>query len=293
MSSFFVETSDGRRLHGMEFGDGPPIVFLHGFPDFWRGWRRQLEALAGAFTVIAPDGRGYNLSDRPADVGSYRLEQLECDVGRVIEARAGNVKPLLVGHDWGGAVAWSYACNNPDSLAGLAILCAPHPAVLQRALTDDAAQRAASAYMARLRGPEAEGLLLDENAARLRGMLDRLKRLGLSDDEDEAAYMAAWTQQGALTGALNWYRANPMDGDPQPYPSPLENLPVMVLWGADDGALLPALAERHRPLAPRMTLEIFEGAGHWLQRERPDAVSDRIAAFAARVFSAPALRGAG
>ncbi len=285
MQQVFIETDDGCVLHAVRDGAGPPVILCHGFPDFWRGWQAQLAALSASFTVVAPDGRGCNLSGKPAAVGAYRLERLVADLDSVIGEMAGGRPPLLVGHDWGGAVAWAYACRHPERLAGLAVLCAPHPAILQQALRDDPAQREASAYMARLRGAGAEAALEADDRAVLRAMLDRLRAQGLSNAEDEAAYLAAWSRPGALTGALNWYRANPLDGEDPIAPLTPLALPTLLLWGAEDTALLPSLVERHRVFAANLEIEIAQGAGHWLQREQPAWVNERLEAFARRVFS--------
>ena len=284
--SLTLAASDGCRLHLKRGGSGPVIVLCHGFPDYWRGWRAQIETLSRRFTVIAPDGRGCNLSGKPQDISAYRLDRLAADLDDILDAQAGDGPVLLVGHDWGGAVAWTYAATRPERLAGLCVLSAPHPAILAAALQDDTAQRRASAYMPRLREPGAEGLFEAHDYRALRGMLDRLRSMGLSDDADEAAYIGALSRPGALTGALNWYRANPMeDGAPSLATGPV-TCPVELLWGDQDEALLPSLAERHRSLAPDLTIRMFEGAGHWLQRERAESVSAVIAAFADKVFMA-------
>lgn len=285
LTSLVITASDGCPLHLMRGGSGPVIVLCHGFPDYWRGWQAQIETLSRRFTVIAPDGRGCNLSGKPRDLSAYRLERLTADIDDILNTQAGDGPALLVGHDWGGAVAWAYAAARPDRLAGLCVLSAPHPAVLAAALRDDPAQRQASAYMPRLRAAGAEAHFEADDYQALRGMLDRLKELGLSDAGDEAAYIEAMSRPGALTGALNWYRANPVeDGAPTGAEGPV-TCPVELLWGDQDDALLPSLAERHRVLAPDLRIRMYEGAGHWLQRERAEAVSEAIAAFADRVFT--------
>jgi len=286
LTSIMLTASDGCPLHLMRSGSGPVILLCHGFPDYWRGWQAQIETLSRRFTVIAPDGRGCNLSGKPQDISAYRLDRLSADVDDILDTQAGDGPVLLVGHDWGGAVAWTYAATRPERLAGLCVLSAPHPAILAAALKDDPAQRRASAYMPRLRDPGAEGLFEADDYRALRRMLDRLKALGLADDADEAAYIEALSRPGALTGALNWYRANPMeDGAPTMAMGPV-TCPVELLWGDQDEALLPSLAERHRSLAPDLTIRMFEGAGHWPQRGRAESVTAVIAAFADQVFTA-------
>lgn len=287
MTSLTIVASDGCPLHLMRAGSGPVIVLCHGFPDYWGGWRPQIAALSARFTVIAPDGRGCNLSGKPTDLSAYRLDRLTADIDDILRSEAPGRPVVLVGHDWGGAVAWAYAGAHSDRLAGLCVLSAPHPDILAAALGDDPAQRRASAYMPRLRDPGAEARFEADDYRALRGMLNRLKALGLSDDADEAAYIEALSRPGALTGALNWYRANPVgDGAKTGATGPV-TCPVELLWGTEDEALLPSLAERHRALAPDLVIRMFDGAGHWLQRERAEAVSASIAAFADRVFTDP------
>lgn len=284
LTSISITASDGCPLHVMRAGLGPVIVLCHGFPDYWRGWQAQLEALATRFTVIAPDGRGCNLSGKPAELAAYRLDRLIADLDDILELQAPGRPALLVGHDWGGAVAWSYAAARPGRLAGLCVLSAPHPAILAAAIADDPDQRRASAYMQRLRDRGAERIFEADDYRVLRGMLDRLRTLGLSDDADEAAYLEAWSRSGALSGALNWYRANPFETGAPTGPDGPVTCPVALLWGDKDEALLPSLADRHRQIAPDLDIRMFRGAGHWLQRERAADVTEAISGFADRVF---------
>lgn len=283
MRSFYVQAVDGCRLHAVCDGEGSPLILCHGFPDYWEGWRAQIAALSRQYRVIAADGRGYNLSGKPTDIAAYTLEILVEDVDVLVRS-CGIQRPILVGHDWGGAVAWAYACKHPDKLAGLAVLSAPHPMILQQALKNDPLQQQASSYIPRLRAPQAEAAFQADQWALMRAMLSRLRAMGLSDDQDEARYMEAWAQPGALTGALNWYRANPLDDETTIALPEALSIPVLLMWGGEDPSLLPSLAKRHEIFARDLEIDIVPGAGHWLQRERPDHVNARLATFAQRVL---------
>ena len=201
---------NGMRLHYAKAGSGPLMVFLHGFPEFWYEWKNQLAEFSRDHTVVAPDLRGYNLSSKPADVSAYQIPNLVEDV-RALTAElmkaSGGSKFTLVAHDWGGVVAWVFAALHPDMLDRLVILNAPHPTLFGRELLTNPEQQKASGYMLMFRSAEAEALLSEDSYA-------WLKRAVLGDKasaDDTAAYVAAWSQPGALTGGLNYYRASASD----------------------------------------------------------------------------------
>ncbi|HET6319624.1 MAG TPA: alpha/beta hydrolase, partial [Chloroflexota bacterium] len=184
------------------------MLFLHGFPEFWYAWSNQLREFARDHTVVAPDMRGYNLSSKPADVGEYRVKCLVADV-RALAEHLGFERFTLVGHDWGGVVAWAFALAHPQMLDRLVIINAPHPAIFVRELRDNPAQQQASQYMLFFRSPKAEEVLLADGSQRLVGMvMGRGLQQGFFDERDREAYLAAWSQPGALTGGLNYYRAS-------------------------------------------------------------------------------------
>jgi pimeloyl-ACP methyl ester carboxylesterase len=267
----------------------PPLLLLHGFPEFWYAWRHQLADLARDFRCHALDLRGFNLSAQPAAVEAYRPEALHADLDRVIDWIEADAGPLaaLVAHDWGGALAWGYAASRPGRVSRLAIANAPHAVPFARALAHDPAQRAASQYMNWLRAPGAEDRLAEADFARLFAMIGPLT------DHERARYRACW--QRGLTGGCNYYRASPLFPDPPNDPTQAGRMaalaakldparfrvtvPTLVLWGMTDTALRPVLLEGLDALVPDLRLVRIEGAGHWLLREAPAAVNRALRDF--------------
>ena len=189
------------RLHYAHAGQGPLIVFLHGFPQCWYTWRHQLADLGRDHLVLAPDLRGYNLSSRPEGVHDYGPWPAARDLKALVE-QLGHERLVLVGHDWGAATAWTFALHHPELLDALVILATPHPATFDRALHDDPEQQRASEYLLGLRRPEIEPLLAAEDFAALRATLDH----PFLDAEARACYLESWRRPGALSGMLRWYQ---------------------------------------------------------------------------------------
>ena len=267
-------------LHVVRAGpvDGPPVVLLHGFPELWFGWRRQIPALAAAgYRVIVPDQRGYNTSDKPVEVAAYRIDRLVGDVLGLLDAH-GLERASVVGHDWGAAVAWRLAATAPERVDRLAILNVPHPQVLLRALRTNPRQVLRSWYMLFFQLPWLPEWLLGRNgAAGLAGMLRGSSRRGSFSREDLAVYREAWCQPGAIGAMLGWYRAMirtppaPISGTIQPR--------TMVLWGRGDTALGPELVQPSVDLCRDGELVWFDEATHWVQHDAADAVNERLLAF--------------
>jgi len=275
--------ANGLAFHVARAGDGPLMLFLHGFPEYWAMWRPLLEHFgARGRCAAAPDLRGYNLSGKPAAVEAYRAKHLVADV-LALAAHHTQEKFVLVGHDWGGAVAWAAAIAHPERLSKLVMLNSPHPYVFWRELCGNPAQQEASAYMNFFRLPKAERVLAENGYARLRAWFPGA----------DAAYLEglaeAWSQPGALTGGLNYYRASPL------YPSTPEDagarklalrpedfvvrVPTLVLWGMRDAALLPGCLEGLASVVPDLKLVRFPEATHWIAREETAAVIREIEAF--------------
>jgi pimeloyl-ACP methyl ester carboxylesterase len=273
------------ELHTVQAGpeDGPLVVLLHGFPEFWYGWRRQIPFLAAAgYRVWAPDQRGYNRSDKPAAVAAYKLDRLAADVVGLIDA-AGRERAFLVGHDWGAAVAWWAAAKYPQRVARMVAINVPHPVVMRRHVRRSPRQLAKSWYIGFFQLP-----WLPETVARLGNwrvvveMLRRSSRPATFADADLDRYRAAWSQPGAYTAMLNWYRAI-VRHPPDPLPNPRIAAPTLLLWGASDVALSRELAQPSIDLCDDGRLVFFEDATHWLQHEEPDAVNAWIHAHLAVV----------
>lgn len=280
---------NGIRLHYAGTGSGPLMLFLHGFPEFWYCWRRQLAEFGRDHRAVAPDLRGYNLSDKPAQVKDYRLKPIVEDLRQLIE-RLGGGRATVVAHDWGGAAAWGLAIAHPQSIERLVIVNSPHPVPFARGLASDPAQQAASAYMRLFRDAKAERVLADDDYARLVAMIDGWAdgAAGLAPEE-LARYREAWSQPGALTGSLNWYRAMavypPGDGDPGAAAVTLDpadfivRVPTLVIWGERDTALRPGLLEGLEALVPGVTIARIPQGSHWVVREQPQEVNRLIRQF--------------
>ena len=215
-------------------GEGPVIVLLHGFPEFWYGWKPVMDSLAEDYRLIVPDQRGYNLSDKPDSLAAYKGDLLAADIAGLI--RKVSAEPiLLVGHDWGGAIAWLIAHQYPELIKALVILNAPHPDIFKRELANNPDQQAASSYIDLIQNPNAEMTLSANNY----GFMTLLMSGTLSASELEV-YKQAWSQPGALTAMLAWYRASYDNGIVDIGDSVTIGVPTLVLWGMQDGAILPS-----------------------------------------------------
>ncbi len=269
----------GIRLNVAEAGpqDGLPTLVLHGFPEFWYGWRRQIGPLASAgFRLVLPDQRGYNLSDKPHGLPAYHLDRLSADVIELAD-HYGFARFRLVAHDWGGLVAWWTASHHPDRVARLAILNAPHPSIFGTYLRHHPTQMLRSAYVGLFQIPRLPEARLTANACRvLRQALLKSSRPGSFTPADLDRYVEAWTQPGAMTGMLNWYRALRL---PRPRPVLRVTPPTLVLWGRRDHALEPGLAEASLALCTSGRIQWLPEATHWVQHDAADAVNAALIDF--------------
>lgn len=270
---------NGIRLHWVEQGSGPLVVLLHGFPEFWYSWRHQIPFLAERFRVIAPDMRGYNLSEKPPT--GYDLDTLTDDVLALIH-EAGEERAAIVGHDWGGGVAWAFAIRHPQATRKLAILNAPHPLRFMEEARSNPRQLLRSSYMLFFQLPWLPELLLGANRAWLiaRGLRRSAVVEGAFSEEDVERYREAASQPGALTAALNYYRgALRTRSRLQELPNEgAVSAPTLVLWGEQDQALGTALAEGLERWVPDLRV-VFLDCGHWTQQERPEEVNRLLADF--------------
>jgi pimeloyl-ACP methyl ester carboxylesterase len=268
------------RLHYVEAGDGPLVLLLHGFPEFWYSWRHQLPALAAAgFHVLAPDLRGYNESDKPRGVDRYRLELLAADVAALIH-HTGHPRAHIAGHDWGGAIAWTVAVHHPEIVDRLAILNAPHPAVFQRALrTFD--QMLRSWYMLLFQLPVLPETLI--RAGNYSSLEHTLRHDTVHPDafspEDIRRYKKALDQPGALTAALNYYRAafrhrRQLFEQARPVA-----MPTLLIWGEHDRYAGNSLVEAHHQWVRDLRIERISDASHWVQNDTPEKVNRALLAF--------------
>jgi epoxide hydrolase 4 len=258
--------------------DGPIVVLLHGFPEFWYSWHKQITPLAAAgFRVIVPDQRGYNRSSKPSGVRSYALTELVSDVIAIAE-QLGQERIFLAGHDWGAAVAWSVALLHPNRVARLAILNVPHPSVMRRYLMQNRRQLRKSWYMFFFQIPYLpEAFLSASNFRRGIASLVGSSRPGTFSADDLAQYCAAWSQPGALTGMINWYRA--AFRYRAKFSDRTVRVPTRILWGMHDAFLMAEMAQDSLRYCTDAELIQFPDATHWLQHEEPARVSELLIDF--------------
>jgi pimeloyl-ACP methyl ester carboxylesterase len=255
--------SGGVKIHYASLGTGPLVVMIHGFPDYWYTWRRQMDALSDSYQCVAIDQRGYNLSDKPKGVDNYRVGLLAGDVAAVIKA-LGRDKAVIVGHDWGGLVAWTFAMTNPQMTDKLIILNLPHPRGLMRELARNPQQQKNSQYARNFQLPDAASKLTADGLARF-----------VADADARPKYIEAF-QRSDFEAMLNYYKAN---YPREPYvdqPGPLVKVqaPVLMFHGLKDAALLPgALNDTWEWVDKDLTLVTVPNAGHWVQQDAADLVS--------------------
>lgn len=293
-----IELATGVTLNVCTGGKGEPVIFLHGFPESHRTWRHQLSALSNDYFVVAPDQRGFAASDKPEGVEQYQTDRIVADLMALADA-LGIRHFTLVGHDWGGAAAWLAALTHPFRIKRLVIVNAPHPLIFQKSLIEDEAQRAASQYMNALRSPGIEDAI---QAMGLDTFFDKV--IGSHADtssmpaEERQRYIDDWSQPGALTTMVNWYRASkvevPAPGEDAkaplwtqaPFP-PLA-MPTLVIWGMKDTALLPIQLSGLEELVDDLRIVTVPNASHFVTWEKPDVVTAAIRDF---ITETPEHRG--
>ena len=279
METIFFQNSN-VRLHAAAAGpkDAPVVVLLHGFPEFWYGWRRQIEPLSAAgFRVIVPDQRGYNLSSKPAGVSWYAMPELVSDVIAIAD-ELGQEKILLAGHDWGAAVAWSAALLYPQRIAKLSVLNVPHPSVMRKFLSTRPRQFLRSWYMFFFQLPWLpEALFSAFNFRAGSRSLLRSSRPGTFTAEDLDLYRSAWSQPAALTAMINWYRA--LFRTRAKFSDKTVRVPTRILWGERDDFLLTEMAHESLRYCTSAELFTFANATHCLQHEEPARVSELLIDF--------------
>ena len=285
LETLHFDTAEGIRLHAQACGPAgaPVLLFVHGFPECWYTWHRQLAAFSTDFRCVAIDLRGFNRSSQPADVGAYKPHLLLADLRAVIQALGAPVFAVIA-HDWGGALAWSLAAKHPALLSNLVILNAPHTIPYARALAHDTAQQDAADYMNVLRLPGSENILSKDDFAYLHELVGDLT------DEERAVYRSCWAR--GLTGGCNYYRASPLHPDTPDAPGHMAALAdaldpadfrvtvrTQVIWGTGDAALRPVLLNGLAEHVSDLRVHRIEGADHWLNRRHADEVNRVIRSF--------------
>jgi pimeloyl-ACP methyl ester carboxylesterase len=295
-----LRLSTGVTLNVALAGDrgSPAAILLHGFPESHRTWRELAPRLEEDFFLVMPDQRGFAAADQPQDVDEYRTDKLVDDIFALADA-LGLERFALVGHDWGGAISWAAALRGDPRLARLAVINAPHPVVFQKSLIESADQRAASQYISAFRAPGFETVV---EAMGFEAFFEKTfaNHVDLSKfpEAEKQQYIAEWSQPGALTAMLNWYRAAklvvPPPGVTVPLPDillrafPKVRIPTLVLWGMKDTALLPLQLEGLDALVEDLEIVPIPEAGHFAPWEAPEAVAAALQPFLARQAEASA-----
>ena len=295
-----VQLSSGVTLNVALAGNraNPAVILLHGFPESHRTWREIVPRLQDRFYLVMPDQRGFAGSDRPREIEASKTAILVNDIFARADALALE-RFALVGHDWGGAIAWPAALRGDSRLARLAIINAPHPVIMQKSVIENAEQRAASQYINAFRNPGFERAI---EAMGLETFFEKTfgshADLSLISEDEKRQYLADWSQPGALTAMLNWYRAMrrivPPPGMTVPLPDwvlkpfPKVRLPTLVIWGMRDKALLPVQLEGLDELVEDLAIVRLPGAGHFVPWEAPDDVAEALAPFLAAQAGASA-----
>jgi pimeloyl-ACP methyl ester carboxylesterase len=254
--------SGGVKIHFVTKGKGPLLILMHGFPDYWYSWRKQIPELSKHFQVVAIDLRGYNLSDKPEGVVNYAMPKLVADVKAVIE-HFKQKQAVIAGHDWGGAIAWSFAMTHPEMTERLVILNLPHPANIARELANNPDQHKASAYARQFQQPKAASLLTAEALT-----------FWVTDKDAKPKYVEAF-KKSSFEAMLNYYKANyPREPYKEPDNIPKVKCPVLMIHGLKDIALLPgALNDTWKWLEKDLTLVTVPNAGHFVQQDAADFVT--------------------
>ncbi|EAW30183.1 Alpha/beta hydrolase fold protein [marine gamma proteobacterium HTCC2143] len=285
---------DDVRLHYVTTEQSPDpeteektlILFLHGFPLFWYSWRNQLEAFGEDYLAVAMDGRGYNLSSKPDNVSDYTLDKLVEDVRQMAAHLVGDKKFILVGHDWGGGVAWAFAQAHPDKLHSLVVENAPPFNLLLSLLQTHEEQRKASTYMERIKSQQGMDALVADDFAVMVGFFDRQVDQGIVSAADIAMYKKAWGQPGAMNSSINWYRANLPDPDTIKeadfWPSRearVDGVPTLLIWGEEEAVFTKDFLTIIPGYVDNLTISVIPQAGHTPSTERADLFNKTMRSF--------------
>lgn len=274
--------TNGVRLHCVLAGpeDGPLVIALHGFPEFWRGMSGVVADLARAgFRVVAPDQRGYNLSEKPSGIDAYRIEELSADIVGIIDA-LGRERADVVGHDWGAAVAWWVALAHADRVNRLVIVNVPHPSVFAKEVRTNRTQTRKSWYIFAIQAPWAPERIAFSRRTRARfaRMLARTANPGSLDERYLAQLRDAWAQPGAANGMLNWYRAA-VRRRPDRLADKRVHVPTLILWGRKDVALSDTMVQPSADLCDDVRVQYFDDATHWVLHDEPERAPRLITEF--------------
>ena len=294
MKAVFQSLKHGDiELHYAAMGDpaNPLLLCLHGFPEYWAAWADVMPFLAHRYFVVAPDQRGFNKSSKPGGIDAYQTRHLVADIAFLADHLSHDAPFVLAGHDWGSAVAYAFAIQQPQRLSALVVANGVHPACFQKAILEDRQQRLASQYMNRLRADGAEAMMSENDYARTLNMIAGFSKSDWMTKAKQREYIDAWSQPGAMSAMLNWYRASPVVV-PEPdeimssapvlqYPDDAlaVRMPHLVLWGEEDEALTPACLDGLERFAGDIEIQRVGSSGHWILHEQPQVVAEAIEKF--------------
>lgn len=284
------------KLHYVKTGndDGKLIIFLHGFPQFWYMWRDQLLEFSKDYLAVAPDMRGYNTSSKPEDIEQYQPGYIVEDIRALVEEHFGRKKFILVGHDWGGVVAWPFANLHPELVEKLIIINAPHPNTFGKLIANNEEQQSSSQYILFFRSKNENGYIAEGwlSANNYKALFDIVVNSEIEfDDDDREIYKNAWSEPGALTGGLNYYRAGglppPEKGEeitaladsPSTAIPLMINVPTLVIWGEKDTALTVHNLKGLDEYVPDLTIKRIKRGSHWVINECPNEINSLIREF--------------
>lgn len=281
-----VFTHEGVNLHYVEAGQGPLVIFYHGFPSFWYSFHHQMTALLDRFHVVALDGPGINLSDKPQDLGPYQLPNLVAQINGLASHLAGHERFRLVGHDWGGALSWAFAQAHPDRLHQVVSINAPPANQLLHLLATDSEQRQRSHYMWSMRAGKTHQWMIEDGARNLwQQAYAKFRQFKHYTDEDDEIFRQGLAQPGAIDGGINWYRANIPQAEAirsdsyWPSKTAKTSVPAMLIWGEADDTFVPSFIDDLPAYATDLSIRRLEGVGHTPMLERPDQVNALLLEF--------------
>jgi pimeloyl-ACP methyl ester carboxylesterase len=271
----YVEGYNGVKLHTIIIGTGEPIILLHGFPDFWYGWKNVILGLQDDFQLIVPDTRGINLSDKPEDAENYKIDLLVEDI-KELANKLNIAKFTLVGHDWGGAISWAFGTTYPELLKKLVIINAPHPKIFRKKLESNPKQRRSSGYIFQLLKPGGEQSLLKNDMMGLKGaVFGTTRKKNAFSKEDKERYIEAWSQPNSILCGVNYYRAN------RSIEQATGNIdvPTLVIHGMKDIFIRPTVLDGLSEFVKDLQIVKAEESSHWVMHDEPELVASSIKDF--------------
>jgi pimeloyl-ACP methyl ester carboxylesterase len=266
---------NGINLHTIIIGKGEPLLLLHGFPDFWYGWKNVIPGLKNHYKLIIPDMRGYNLSDKPLGVENYTLDILCEDIKGLIE-NLGYQSIFIAGHDWGGVVAWAFAEKHPKLIKKLAIINAPHIKIFQKKLQNDKDQQKASFYIFEFLKPNGEQFVIKDDFKWLKwAVFSGMENKKDFTETDKQKYINAWSQPYAIVSGVNYYRANvSFKGW-----SGIITVPTLVIHGMKDVAVLSSVLNDLYKYVNDLKIIRAEKSSHWVMHDEPELIVNNFRSF--------------